>query len=105
MDINNIIWIIVAVISASVQVASVKKYTKTNQMSWILVSILASLFLILAYVKTFNGQKISIIYPLIKILCIIFVIITGVIFFNEKLSMKVIGGVIFGVISIYLLAS
>jgi multidrug transporter EmrE-like cation transporter len=100
-----VFWIIVAVISASIQVASVKKYTKTNQVYWILISILASLFLTLAYVKTFNGQNISVIYPLIKILCIISVIITGVVFFNEKLSIKNISGIVFGVISIYLLAS
>ena len=87
-----VFWIIVAVISASIQVASVKKYTKTNQVYWILISILASLFLTLAYVKTFNGQNIS-------------VIITGVVFFNEKLSIKNISGIVFGVISIYLLAS
>ena len=108
MDTNNIIfifWIIIAVIAASLQVAFVKKYTQTTNLSWICLSFLASLFLILAYVKTFIGHNISIIYPIIKILSIILVITTGVIFFKEKLSMKVIGGIIFGVMSIYLLAS
>ena len=100
-----VFWIILAVISASLQVVFVKKYTQTNLWYWFGLSILASLFLLVAYVKSFNGHNVSIIYQIIKILSIIIVIITGEIFFNDKLTIKVIGGILFGLISIYLLAS
>ena len=97
-------WIIIASIAASVEVIFIKKYLEAKDWYWVFLSILASLFLILAYVKTFSGQNVSIIYPIIKILSIIIFIITGEIFFNNKLTIRVIGGIIFGVMSIYLLA-
>ena len=100
-----VFWIITAAVTASLEVVFIKKYLQTKDWSWFFLSFLTSLFLILAYVKTFSGQNISIIYPIIKILSIIIVIITGEIFFNNKLTIKVIGGIIFGVVSIYLLAS
>jgi multidrug transporter EmrE-like cation transporter len=100
-----VFWVILAAITASLEVVFIKKYIQTKEWSWFYLSFLTSLFLILAYVKTFSGQNVSIIYPIIKILSIIIVIITGEIFFNNKLTIRVIGGIIFGVMSIYLLAS
>ena len=98
-----VFWIILAVISASLQVVFVKKYTQTNLWYWFGLSILASLFLLVAYVKSFNGHNVSIIYPIIKILSIIIVIITGDVFFKNKITIKSIVGIILGIISIYLL--
>jgi uncharacterized membrane protein len=100
-----VFWVILAAITASLEVVFIKKYIQTKEWSWFYLSFLTSLFLILAYVKTFSGQNVSIIYPTIKILSIIIVIITSEIFFNEKITIKVICGIIFGVLSIYLLAS
>ena len=100
-----IFWVILAAIAASLEVVFIKKYIQTKIWYWIFLSFLTSLVLILSYIKTFSGNNVSIIYPIIKILSIIIVIITGEIFFNNKLTIKVIGGIIFGIMSIYLLAS
>lgn len=100
-----IFWVILAAIAASLEVVFIKKYIQTRIWYWIFLSFLTSLVLILSYIKTFSGNNVSIIYPIIKILSIIIVIITGEIFFNNKLTIKVIGGIIFGIMSIYLLAS
>ena len=108
MDTDTIIlafWIILAATMASLQVIFIKKYLQTNDWFWLDLSLLTSVFLLVTYIKIFNGNNISIIYPIIKILSIIIVIITGEIFFNDKLTIKVIGGILFGLISIYLLAS
>ena len=98
-------WIILAATMASLQVIFIKKYLQTNDWYWIGLSLLTSIILLVTYIKTFNGNEMCIIYPIIKILSIIIVIITGEIFFNDKLTIKVIGGILFGLISIYLLAS
>ena len=108
MDTDTIIlafWIILAAITASLQVIFIKKYLQTNDWYWIGLSLLTSIILLVTYIKIFNGNNISIIYPIIKILSIIIVIITSEIFFNEKITIKVICGIIFGIISIYLLSS
>jgi multidrug transporter EmrE-like cation transporter len=98
-------WIIIASIAAALQVICIKKYLQAKDWYWIFLSFLSSLLVFFLYIKTFSGNNVSIIYPIIKILSIIIVIITGEIFFNNKLTIRVIGGIIFGVMSIYLLAS
>jgi uncharacterized membrane protein len=100
-----IFWIILAASTASLQVISIKKYLQTKDWSWIALSLLTSIILILTYVKTLSGNNMTSIYPIIKILSIIIVIIIDAIFFNNKLTMKIIGGIIFSIISIYLLAT
>ena len=100
-----VLWIILAAISASLGVIFIKKYLQTKDWTWIALAVFTSLLLTFTYVKTLGGQNISVIYPIIKILSIIIVIITGEIFFKNKITMKVIGGIVFGIISIYLLSS
>ena len=65
-----VFWVILAAIAATLEVVFIKKYIQTKEWSWFYLSFLTSLFLILAYVKTFSGQNVSIIYPIIKILSI-----------------------------------
>ena len=106
MDTDTIIlafWIILAAITASLQVIFIKKYLQTNDWFWLDLSLLTSVFLLVTYIKIFNGNNISIIYPIIKILSIIIVIITGDVFFKNKITIKSIVGIILGIISIYLL--
>ena len=106
MDTDTIIlafWIILAASTASLQVIFIKKYLQTNDWFWLDLSLLTSVFLLVTYIKIFNGNNISIIYPIIKILSIIIVIITGDVFFKNKITIKSIVGIILGIISIYLL--
>ena len=106
MDTDTIIlafWIILAAITASLQVIFIKKYLQTNDWFWLDLSLLTSVFLLVTYIKIFNGNNISIIYPIIKILSIIIVIITGDVFFKNKITMRIIVGIILSIISIYLL--
>ena len=106
MNIDSIIlpfWIISAAITECLEDVFIKKYIQTKEWSWIYLSFFTSLFLILAYVQAFSGNNISVIYPIIKILSIIIVIITGDVFFKNKITIKSIVGIILGIISIYLL--
>jgi multidrug transporter EmrE-like cation transporter len=106
MNTNTIIlafWIILAAIAASLQVIFIKKYLQTNDWYWIGLSFLTSVFLLVTYIKIFNGNDMSTIYPIIKILSIIIVIITGDVFFKNKITMRIIFGIILSIISIYLL--
>jgi uncharacterized membrane protein len=100
-----VFWIILASSMASLQVISIKKYLTTKDWSWIALSLLTAIILILTYIKTLSGNNMTSIYTITKILSIIIVIIIDDIFFNNKLTMKVIGGIIFSIISIYLLVS
>ena len=63
------------------------------------------LILILSYSIILTDKNISIIYPILKVLSVIIVVIAGIIVFKNNLDMKTIIGIIFGIISIYILSS
>jgi multidrug transporter EmrE-like cation transporter len=105
MDSHIVIWIIIASIVAVIPVYFIKKYNKTQNYLWIFLSMFFYFILIIAYSKLFVDKNIIIIYPIIKIISILLVIIFGYLFFNYRLNVRSGVGILFSIISIYLLAS
>ena len=105
MDLYNIFWFLVAAIAAALPIPMIKQYTETNNNKWIILSIVSYLILVLAYTIILANNDITIIYPLLKVLSILIVVIAGLIFFSNQLDTQSILGIIFGIISIYLLSN
>jgi multidrug transporter EmrE-like cation transporter len=59
--------------------------------------------LIISFMNILRRNKISIAYPIIKILSIIFVVIYGTLIFHETITDTQLLGIIFGIIAVYLL--
>ena len=70
---------------------------------FILGAAIASMILLFLYTKIFDGHDIGTFYALSKILSIIVVIFSGILFFEEILTTKKIMGIIFAIIAIVLL--
>jgi multidrug transporter EmrE-like cation transporter len=103
MNINDFFLIFLGVISTSMPIILIKKYIETKYFYFVYFAIISYLILIYVYSKLLLNHNISIIYPLLKILSIILVIIIGVIFFKDTISIKKGFGILFGLISIFLL--
>jgi len=100
----NITWIITAAILAALPVPFIKNYIATKNYIWIFLSVISYLILIMAYANLFSGQNIVAVYSLIKILSIIIVTVFGIVLFKNKLTVSLIVGILFGIVSIYLLS-
>jgi multidrug transporter EmrE-like cation transporter len=105
MNIHDIIWILIASALAVIPVFLIKKYNKTRNYIWIVLSMFFFLILSIAYSKLFFNKNIIIIYPIIKVVCILIVTIVGYLFFDYKLNFKSYIGILFAIISICLLSS
>lgn len=105
MKLYILLWFLISAISAAIPIPLIKKYTETKNIIWIFLSILSYFVLILSYSVILDDNNITILYPLLKVLSIFIVIFSGIIFFNNKLDMKSLIGILFGIISIYLLSS
>jgi len=105
MNYYNIIWFLIAAIAAALPIPFIKIYTETKKFIWIFLSMFSYLILILSYSIILTDKNISIIYPILKVLSVIIVVIAGIIVFKNNLDMKTIIGIIFGIISIYILSS
>jgi multidrug transporter EmrE-like cation transporter len=104
MKIINVLWIIIGAICATVSVSFVKIYTKTKNIQWIILAMASFLLLIYAYSVVLKNEKIIIVYPILKIVSILFVVFVGCVFFKNKLDLKISIGVLLGLVSIYLLS-
>jgi multidrug transporter EmrE-like cation transporter len=105
LKLYTLFWFLVAAITAALPIPFIKTYTKTKNIGWIILSVISYLILIYAYSIVLTDRNISIVYPILKVLSIIIVVFTGLIFFYNKLDMKSWFGIFLGTLSIYLLSS
>jgi multidrug transporter EmrE-like cation transporter len=83
----------------------IKKYTETQNIMFIILSIFTYFILILSYSIVLVNSNITIIYPVLKVISILTVVLSGLIFFDDKLDIKSFFGITFGILSVYLLSS
>lgn len=105
MNYYNIIWFLVAAIAAAIPIPFIKLYTETRKIVWVILSFFSYAILILAYSIILTDKNITIIYPILKVLSVIIVVIAGLFLFNNVLDIKSILGIFLGIASIYLLSS
>jgi len=98
-------WVILAILASSAKVTCVKMFTKNKDIKWIVFALLASLTLLFSYIQLLSQTNLESMYPFIKILSIIFVVLASVCLFDAKLNAHMIVGLLFGFVSIYLLSS
>ena len=98
------IWFIIGSISAIVPIILIKEYIKTNNIIFLILSLFCYLLLIKSYLNIFNKNKISTSYTIIQLLQILIVVIAGVLLFKEKLTIKIIIGIILALLAMYFLS-
>ncbi len=101
MHLNS--WLFIASISAVSTSILIKEYTVTNDNTYIYLTILAYLILMISYINIFQNNELSSTYTVLQIIQILLIIMFGYVFLNEKLNSKKIIGYISGLICIYLL--
>ena len=103
--VSTIAWIIVGAAAAGAPVRLVKQYLADKRLAWIAASLVSYSLLIYAYVKVLGQGEVSILYPLIKIVSILLVVGSGVLFLGDRLNAKGWTGIALAIAAIYLLSS
>ncbi len=104
MDNTIIVGYFLCAIFSALPIVMVKKYLQTNNNGWILFAIFIYMLLVYQYCSILGEQKISTIYPYIKILSILLVIIFGYFVYDEDITQKKCCGLALGMSSLYLLS-
>jgi len=102
---NIIVWLILAALTGALNVILVKLYITTKEIIYIPILLLSGLTTLYSYYKIFNTNEVSTIYPIVKIISILMVILFGIFICNEKLNNKKICGLILSILTLYLLFS
>jgi drug/metabolite transporter (DMT)-like permease len=97
--------IISSTIIALLPLICIKKYIHSNQLIYLVIAMILYFLLMLSYIKLFEKTELSSIYTVLQILQILIVLLIGLLIFNESITLNKIIGIIFGLISVYLLLS
>jgi len=97
--------ILLGAIASAIPALCMKQYTHSHEIHWLLMSFISYIILMYVYYKLFEFTGVSILYPFLKVLSILFVIGTGVCFFGEQITINIATGILLGVGSIYLLSN
>lgn len=104
ISLDTVFWILVAAILSAMPISFIKHYTQTKDIYWLILSLFCYIILIYALTNLLDKTNIAIIYPIIKSLSIILVVLFGIIYFEHKLNQYTGLGILFGLASIALLA-
>jgi multidrug transporter EmrE-like cation transporter len=102
-QLNQWIWLIMAAIAAALPLPLIKKYNTSNNHIYLIGSAVSYMILILSYVIILRTNNMITIYPFLKILSIVIVILFGWFVFHENFTTKNVIGIILGLIAMYLL--
>ena len=97
--------ILVGGVASALPALFIKQYLHSNQSYWVALSGISYAILTYVYILLLKNNSISILYPMLKVLSILFVIGTGLCFFGEQLTLRLVTGILMGVGSIYLLSN
>jgi multidrug transporter EmrE-like cation transporter len=102
---GDVVWYLLAATAAAVPIPLIKQYTLTNDFIWVILSIISYFFLVFAYVMILSTQDIASVYPFLKVLSVLIVVASGLLFFNSTLDIATVAGILLGAASLYLLSS
>ena len=105
MDIKLILWILFGSLASAIPVTLIKMYTKSKQFFLLFLSLICYVLAITSYINVFQKSDIITSYITMKVLSDILVIISGILFFKEVLSIKKCFGILLAFMSVYLISS
>lgn len=96
---------LLAAIAAALPIPLIKKYTEGNPKHiWLILALVSYMILIYSYIIILQDKNITVVYPIVKVISILVVLLFGIFVFGNKISGEIGLGVLFGIISIYLLS-
>ena len=102
---STILWILVGAAATAAPVLFVKEYLKDKQTYWLLACVLSYAVLVTAYLNLFATGSVHLLYPIIKVVSILLVVVSSVVLFRERIGWRGIAGGVSAAVAIYLLST
>ena len=97
------VWFLVAAIASAIPIPLIKYYIIHKKILCLWLAITCYYVLVYAYIQILRTKDITVVYPFLKVLSILFVVGAGGIFFKNKMNGEVILGLTLAIMSLYLL--
>ena len=96
-------WLFIAAFFSALTIISLKYYSFHSYNYWLLVTILSEIGLIYSYIQLLQESDIVTGFSLVKIMSMLFVLLSSLFFLHVKLTNEKIIGLLFAFIAMYLL--
>ena len=83
----------------------VKEYLDNGKGGWLLACAVSYTVLVMAYIQLFSKGNVHVIYPIVKVVSILLVVLGGLVLFRERIGWKGIAGIVCACIAIALLSA
>jgi len=100
-----IVWFFVAAIAAAAPIPLIKEYTESGDYLYVIASLASYILLVIAYIIILDDKDITILYPMLKVLSVLIVVVAGMIVFQNKITVKSAIGIFLAIVSLWLLSS
>ena len=98
-----IYWYIIATIVALLPIYLIKQYVISSNAIYLLAVMTLYIIMMVSYIEIFKQDEVASSYTILQITQILTVVIMGLLFFDEKLTLNKTIGLCFGLTSVYLL--
>ena len=100
-----VFWIAVIIITSISSLFLIKNYVTTHNKKYILFYALIYPIYLFAYIELLKKEDLLKIYPFIKMVTVVLVVLIGVIIYEEEYDWRLLIGLLFGIIAIYYLST
>lgn len=101
----TILWILVGAAATGLPALFVKEFLKDKKAGWLLACALSYAVLITAYLNLFATGSVHVLYPIIKVVSVLLVVVGSIVLFRERIGWKGIAGGVSAAVAIYLLTA
>jgi drug/metabolite transporter (DMT)-like permease len=96
-------WLFIASFFSALTILIIKFYERKPLHWLLLVALISESIIVYSYIELLKMDDILTQFSLVKIISIIFVLISSILFFGNVLTYKKIIGLVFGILGIYLI--
>ena len=104
---NKYLLILIAAILSAASPIYIKKYINSGETNnyYLAIAIISSILVVFTYYYLCKSYTASQMYTIVKILAIILVTVAGYLYLSEKIKIKQIIGILFGIVALILISS
>ena len=99
---NEIVWLLTASIFSLIPIILIKQYNVTDNYIYLILTMMCYLILMIAYINILK-ENISAKYTILQIMQILIISFIGIFYFREQINFIKMLGIIFAIVSVYLL--
>jgi len=102
---STVVWILIGALATGLPALFVARYLHDARLGWLLACAVSYTVLVIAYLQLFSTGALHTLYPIVKVVSILLVVLGGMLLFGERIGGKDLLGIGCAIAAIGLLSA